>query len=239
MSNQPEIVKFSDLKNRRIIAQQNVAAIGNLDEILLDSETYKIVGFTCKNTKDNKIYIPWSQIVTIGESILINYDKNQEPTLKPDSAITLIGSEILTDKGDKVSLISDYLISLPTGTITFCLFKSTGWHGVLDGIYQFAVESITNVGPKAVIVTESAVTNPEHYKGGLAKMVGQVVQGAKEKTQQEINHLRESLPPKEVIKEKTDLVVKKAKDQLEDLKDKAQEIAGDLKTKAQEFRDKH
>lgn len=239
MSTQPEIVKFSDLKNRRMIAQQNVAEVGHVDEVLIDPEAYKIVGFTCKNAKENTIYIPWSQIVNVGESILINYDQNQEPIIKPDSAITLIGNEILTDKGDKVSNISDYLISLPTGTITFCLFKSIGWHGVLDGIYQFAVESITNVGAKGVIVTEAAVTNPEHYKGGLTQIVSQVVQGAKEKTQQEFNHLKESLPPKEVIKEKTDLVVKKAKDQLEDLKDKAQEIAGDLKTKAQEFRDKH
>jgi uncharacterized protein YrrD len=189
-------LKRSELINRLVINYQTTEDLGKLDEILLEIEQHQVKGFISKSGllgREKRSFL-WNQIQTIGQdSILVNYETEVE--LKSSESIqSLIGAELWTDSGNKVGVITDYLINSKDGKIISYLFTSQGWKGITEGVYCLSTTAIVSSGNKRLIANTEAVEKAEQYSEGLAPTINKVTEFIKEdyeKTMKDLNVVKE------------------------------------------------
>lgn len=202
-------LKRSELINRLVINYQTTEDLGKLEEILLEIEQHQVKGFISKAGllgREKRSFL-WNQIQTIGQdSILVNYETEVE--LKSSELIqSLIGSELWTDSGNKVGVITDYLIDSKDGKIISYLFTSQGWKGLKEGVYCLPSTAIISRGNKRLIANTEAVEKAEQYSEGFAPTMNKVTEFIKEdyqKTMADLTGLKEgaqNLNPKAGEKE--------------------------------------
>ncbi|MFB2837665.1 PRC-barrel domain-containing protein [Floridanema evergladense] len=215
MNRQESVIKQSQLINLLAIDRRTAEELGRVDHLWLNTQTHKVIGLTCKAgfLGSSKQRIIWQQIESIGEhSILVNINAEEfaNPE-KPDEAYTLIGHEVWTDTGSKVGKLVDYLIVPETGAVINYLFTSSGWRGILNGLYILPIDKIQSIGSKRLIVEEATFQEPQFYSEGLNQKVGQFKDFFKTDLEETKRHL--------------DSLAKGAQNIAEQAKDKAQELA--------------
>jgi uncharacterized protein YrrD len=231
-----QVIKRHDLINRRVFGK-NVEEVGKVDQCWVDPQSHQVIGFTCKSgfLGKNKRWFAWSQVDTVGENILLNINAEESTTQQPEKAMVMIGSEILTDGGNPVGALVDYFLDVKTGGVVNYLFKSSGWRGVLDGIYLLAPTGISSVGSKNLIVASEAIADPQQYMEGINQKVGQAkdvltkdlsntmkhVEGVKGVAQNLAEKLQEQA---QIVKEKAQAVKETAQEQAQIVKEKAQAV---------------
>ncbi|MEB3341757.1 PRC-barrel domain-containing protein [Okeania sp.] len=232
-----ELIKHSQLLKRLVLDRETVEEQGYIKELCLDPQSHQVIGFICQSgfLGKQKKYFAWTQIETIGtDAILVNDKPQPDNWEKENNTINIIGNEVLTDTGEKVGSIVEYILNIKTGAVVHYLFKSNGWQGVLDGIYLLAPEVISSTGKKRVIVVNSAVENPECYTEGVAKKLGLFQNFLQEdlvKTREHIDIARsEAKKLASGIQEKAIEVKKQAQEKAEIVKKQAQEKVEDFQT---------
>ncbi|MEB3830919.1 PRC-barrel domain-containing protein [Phormidium sp. CCY1219] len=227
MSTEQQVSKRSDLLDRRVINRATADEIGKLDELWLDPQSHKVVGFSCKagflGMKKN--FFSWNQIHTIGQdSVLINFDAEASAEEKPEGVMNAIGHEVLTDTGTTAGQLVDYMIATQTGTVVSYLFKSSGWRGAVGGTYLLSPEDISSFGSKRLIVVESAVQEPQQYTEGMNQRlnkVGELLQNDYDKTMKDLRGL-----------------IKGAQDVSEQAQNRLQDVSGQAREDALNFADR-
>lgn len=244
MTTAQQVIKRSDFLNRRAIDRKNVEELGRVDQLLIDPQSHYAIGFTCKSgfLGNKKHWFTWSQVETVGENILVNVNPEIPESQKPESAIAMIGSEVLTDRGNKVGEVIDYLFDVKTGNVVSYLFKSSGWRGVLNGIYLLAPAVISSIGSKGVIVGEAAIAEPQQYADGLNQKVGQARDVLKKDLDDTLKHVEGVKGAAQNFAEKfqdqAQLVREKAQDQAQALRERASDQALSMREKAQSVRER-
>lgn len=244
MTTAQQIIKRSEFFNRRVIDRKTVEELGRVDQLWVDPQSHHAIGFTCKSgfLGNKKRWFPWSQVETVGENILVNVNLEAPESQKPESAIAMIGNEVLTDGGNKVGELTDYLFDVKTGYVLNYLFKSSGWRGVLDGIYLLQPAVISSIGSKRVMVAEAAIAELHHYTDGLNQKVGQARDVLKKDLDDTIKHVEEakgvaqSLAEK--LQEKAKVVKEVAQDRAQAVREKAKVVKEVAQDQAQAVREK-
>jgi uncharacterized protein YrrD len=228
MSTAQQIVKRSELLNRRTIDRRTTEEVGRVEQILLDPQSHRAIGFTCKSglLGSKKRWFAWAQVDTVGENVFVNINPELPELQQPEQAMSPIGLEVLTDTGNKAGSVVDYLFDVKTGSVLNYLFKSSGWRGVLDGIYLLPVATISTIGSKRAIVSEAAVSEPEHYTEGLHQKVGMVAEFLQE-------DLDKTLKNVEGVKRGAQSLAEKLQDKALEVRDVAQEKVAELKAQKQ------
>jgi uncharacterized protein YrrD len=226
MSTAQQIVKRSELINRRTIDRRTAEEVGHVDQLWLDPQSHRAIGFTCKSglLGSKKRWFAWAQVDTVGENVFVSINPELPELHQPEQAVSPIGFEVLTDAGNKAGSVVDYLFDVRTGSVLSYLFKSSGWRGVLDGIYLLPVTAISTIGSKRAIVSEAAVSEPQRYAEGLHKKVGQVAEFLQE-------DLDKTLKNVEGVKRSAQSLAEKLQDKALEVRDVAQEKVADLKGK--------
>ncbi|MBE9096979.1 PRC-barrel domain-containing protein [Tychonema sp. LEGE 07203] len=229
MTRSQQIVKRSELLNRRTIDRRTAEEVGRVDRLWLDADSGRAIGFTCKSglLGSKKTWFAWAQVDTVGENVFVTINPELPPLHQPEQAVCPIGLEVLTDSGNKAGTVVDYLFDVQTGSVTNYLFKSNGWRGVLDGIYLLPVGAISTMGSKRAIVSEAAVSEPVQYAEGLHKKVGLVAEFLHEdfdKTLQNVAGVRRGAQN----------LAEKLQDKALEVRDVAQEKVAELKRQRQE-----
>lgn len=224
MSATEQIIRRSELINRRAIDRRTVEDVGHVEQLWLDPQSYQVVGFTCKSglLGKKKRWLTWAQIDTIGENILVNVNQDSPETEQPEHLVLAIGSEVLTDAGNKAGVLVDYLFDTKTGEILSYLFQSSGWRGVLDGIYVLPATAISSRGSKRAIVAEAAVLAAQQYVEGIGQRVGH----ARELLQRDIREVWDDAPS---VRQGAQNLAKN----VEGVKQNAQKLAAGFQDKAQ------
>ncbi|MCA1993621.1 MAG: PRC-barrel domain-containing protein [Coleofasciculus sp. S288] len=232
MDTQPELIKQSEMLNRLVLDCRTTEEVGRVDQLWLNPLFHQVVGLTCKSglLGAKKRLFAWAQIETIGtDSVLVSYDPKEDEPEKPDSAVSLIGHEVWTDAGNKVGKVVDYLFAPDTGAIANYLFVSSGWRGVLDGIYLLPTTAIAGAGSKRVIVVDATVQEPQRYTEGLNQKVTQAAEFFLEdykKTQSDWEAIKRSAQTiTEQVKDTSEKVAKIAQEKLSEVKAKEQEAS--------------
>jgi uncharacterized protein YrrD len=226
MTTAEQIVKRSELINRRTIDRRTAEEVGRVDQLWLDSQSHRAIGFTCKSglLGSKKRWFAWAQVDTVGENVFVNINPELPELQQPEQAMSPIGLEVLTDAGNKAGSVVDYLFDVRTGSVLNYLFKSSGWRGVLDGIYLLPVATISTIGSKRAIVSEAAVSEPEKYTEGLHQKVGMVAEFLQE-------DLDKTLKNVEGVKRGAQSLAEKLQDKALEVRDVAQEKVAELKQK--------
>ncbi len=223
-TSQLQIVRRSELLNRRTIDRSTAEEVGRIDRLWLDANSQRTIGFTCKSglLGSKKTWFAWAQVDTVGENVFVSINPEQPPLHQPEQAVCPIGLEVLTDAGNKAGTVVDYLFDVQTGSVTDYLFSSSGWRGVLDGIYLLPVSAISTLGSKRAIVSEAAVSEPVQYAEGLHKKVGQVAEFLHEDFDRTLKNVAG-------VKRGARNLAEKLQDKALEVKDAAQEKVAELK----------
>lgn len=230
MSTEQQVIQRSQLLNRRVIDRTTAEEIGRLDDLWLDPKTHQVLGFTCKSgfLGRQKHAFTWAQIHTIGtDSILVNVNPETEDPQKPEQAVNVMGHEVLTDSGNTVGQLADYILAAQSGTVVGYLYKSSGWRGVVDGTYLLSPEDISSVGSKRVIVIDSAVQEPQQYTEGMNQRLNQMGEFLKDDYDKSMRDLRTLIRGGQTFAEQ-------AKDRAQEMGEQAQERARILAEQARD-----
>ena len=226
MSFEEQVLKYSQLLNRHVIERTSADDVGVVEQLWLDPKSHQVVGFGCKAglLGRNKRAFAWSQIERIGDNILVNTTPETVDAEKPEGVVTVLGHELCTDAGKEAGKLIDYLLVSKTGSVLNYLFSSSGWRGILDGIYVMSPAAIQSFGTKRIIISEIAALNPELYEEGLHHKIGKAADFAQKDYEKTVDHW-------ENLKQRTQVGK-------EGLKRGAQQLADELQERAQEMKDK-
>ena len=232
MNTQPESVKQTEVLNRLVLDRRTAEEVGRVEQLWLNPQSHHVVGLTCKSgfLGNKKRSFTWAQIEAIGnDSIVVNFNPEELDQEKPEGAVSLMGHELWTDAGNKAGKLVDYLFIPQTGAVVNYLFMSSGWRGVLDGIYLLPSAAIASVGSKRVIVPDAIAQTPEQYAEGWNQKVGQAAEflmedyknthGDWEAIKRGVQNITGQ------VKETTDKVKNIAKEKLSEVKAKGQEVS--------------
>jgi uncharacterized protein YrrD len=222
-----QMVKHSELLNRLVIDRTSAEEVGRVEQLWLNPQSHQVVGLTCKSgfLGKNKRSFTWAQIESVGaDSIIVNLSAAVGDAEKPEQASSAIGREVWTDTGNKVGKIVDYLLVAKTGAVVSYLYSSSGWQGVLEGIYLLLPAAISSFGSKRVMVAEAAVQNPQQYAEGLSQKIGQAAEYFKEDYESTLEHLENAR--------------RRAVDGTQGVKRGAQQLADEFQEKVQEVKEK-
>ncbi len=237
MNTQQELVKQSEVLNQLVLDRGTAEELGRVDHLWLNPQFHQVVGLTCKSgfLGSKKRSFSWAQIEAIGsDSVLVDNSPEEVDLEKSESAVSLIGHEVWTDAGDKAGKIVDYLFVPQTGAVINYLFISSGWRGVLDGIYVLPCTAIASAGSKRVIVADAVAQVPQQYAEGLNQKASQAADFLKEdlkKTHGDWEAIRRSAQNiTEQVKDTTEKVTKIAKEKLSEVKAKEQDTTRPIDT---------
>lgn len=247
MSMQQSVIRQSDLLNQLVLDRRTAEELGRVDYLWLNPKAHRVEGFTCKSgfLGGKKRSFIWDRIESIGaDGIMVNFNAEEfaDPE-KSEQVFSLIGHEVWTKAGDKAGKVVDYLLVPQTAAVVSYLISSSGWRGVLDGIYLLALTDISSIGSKRLLVPDSVVQNPQYYAEGLNQKVSQAAEFIQEdyhKTQTELEGMRRGAQNVAgQFQDKAKQVAGQAKDKAQDVagqvKDKAQDVAGQVKEMAQDM----
>lgn len=236
-----QTLKRSELINRLVLDRRSAEEIGRVEQIWLDPQLHRAISLTCKQgfLGKTKQTFSWSQVETIGsDSMMVNSDTDVETSATPSQGVSAIGHEVWTDSGNKVGKLVDYLLEPLSGAVVYYLFSSSGWRGILEGIYVFSPTSVASIGSKRMIVADAAVQEPELFAEGLNKKITQAAEILKEdyqKTQRDLGVMRRNAQDMaEQAKDRAQVVGRRAQEMAEQAKDRAQEVANKAKEKISE-----
>jgi len=230
MSNQPEVLKQSELLNRLVLDRHTAEEVGRVVQLLLDPPDNRVVALTCKSgfLGSKKQSFTWAQIETIGtDSIMIDVSPEETPTENKESWDVLIGHEVWTDAGNKVGKLADYLLNPKTGDVINYLFSSNGWRGMVDGLYLLPPAAISSIGSKRIITLERLIQNSECYSEGLNKKISQVADLIKEDYEKTLKHV-------ETVRQLPQNVAEQVKDTTKVVTDTVKEKVSEVKTQLQD-----
>lgn len=237
MNTQPKIIRQSELINRLVLERGTAEEVGRVEQWWLNSQSHKVEGFTCKSgfLGSKKQVFTWEQITTIGtDSIMVNNMAEVAQTERQSQAVSLIGHEVWTEAGNKAGKIVDYLFDTQTGAVVNYLFVSSGWRGILDGVYLFPVGAIASVGSKRVIIDDAVVQVPQQYAEGLNQKVTQAAELIREdykKTQEDLEELKRNAQNiADQVRETTEAVTNVAKEKLSEVKEQRQDTSQPAET---------
>jgi uncharacterized protein YrrD len=232
MNTQPEVVQQSEVLNRLVLDRRKAEEVGRVEQLWLNPQSHQVVGLTCKSgfLGNKKQSFTLAQIETIGnDSILVNCDPEEVEPEKPESAVSLIGHEVWTDAGNKAGKIVDYLFVPQTGAVVNYLFVSSGWRGVLDGLYVIPSTAIASVGSKRVIVPDAIVQVPQQYAEGLNQKLSQAAEFIREdakRTQIDLEAIKRGAQSiNEQVRDKTEKLTNIAKEKLSEVKAQQQDAS--------------
>jgi len=228
-TSEQQIVKRSELQGRRTIDRRTAEEVGRVDRLWLDAQSQRAIGFTCKSglLGSKKTWFAWAQVDTVGENVFVTINPELPELHQPEQAVCPIGLEVLTDAGNKAGAVVDYLFDVQTGSVTDYLFSSSGWRGVLDGIYLLPVAAISTIGSKRAIVSEAAVSEPVQYAEGLHQKVGLVAEFLQEDFDKTLKNVAG-------VKRGAQNLAEKLQDKALEVRDVAQEKVAELKRQRHE-----
>lgn len=236
----PEALKQSQLINQLILDRQTAEELGHVGQVLLDPQAHRVVGITCKSgfLGSKKQVYSWNQVHAIGtDSILINTNHEGTVPEQTENWQSPIGREVWTDAGNKVGKLVDYVLEAETGIVLNYLYSSSGWRGMMEGVYLLAPAAVSSVGSTRVIVLDKAVQNPQLHSGGLNKKINQATEFIQEdikKTKQDLGYVGQGIQKVAAqVQEKTQDVAEQAKDQAQIAGEAVQKKVSDLRTPPQ------
>ncbi len=234
MTAEQQTIRGNALINRLVIDRQTAEEVGRVEQLWLDPQAHRLLGFTCKSGlfSNKKRAFTWANIYSIGtDSIVVNNPHETEDPEKPAQVASIIGREVFTETGNKAGKLVDFVLLPHTGTVVNYLYSSNGWRGVLDGIYMFSPADITSIGSKRVMVADVAVQVPQKYAEGLT----QILREDYDKTRRDLETFKRNAQTfAEQAKEKAQEVREQAQERAQTFAEHARERVQDAREHAQE-----
>lgn len=238
MTPQPEIVRHSDLINQLVLDRQTLEELGRVDALWMYPPVHRVLGLICKSgfLGSKKAAFKLAQITAVGENGILT-DSPPDPTdaERVKQLESLLQHEVWSDSGNKIGKVTDCLLNWQTGEITFYLFTSSGWMGVIGEVYQLPPAQILSFSKKRVLVAESAADQFSCYQAGIPQKLNQAKEALAERAETVTEQARERFQIlAEQAKERAELLAQKAREKAQVLNEQIREETQGLTERARD-----
>lgn len=155
------LLKWSDLKGRSVIDIVTAKRVGNVDDLVLDQQTYQIVSLKFKPGMFSTTQtVPIQSIKGIGDdAVTLQIEQGNEPVSPsepppPDLPVLsqIIGNGVVTEGGKLIGEISNVHLSLQPLAITgYEVSKG----GIFSKTHVFEITPAVHYGEKLVVIPDS------------------------------------------------------------------------------------
>jgi uncharacterized protein YrrD len=152
----------NDLIGCELVAFQEKATAGKIDDVIIDPNTGAVLGFGFKFQRERKV-IPINEVRTFGpDFVIINSAESisePEDVIRISEALALeapiIGEKVETESGQKLGEVSDYTIELSKmGLDKLYVRPSMGLNFLVTDLI-ISAKNIIEIQKKKIIVTDS------------------------------------------------------------------------------------
>jgi sporulation protein YlmC with PRC-barrel domain len=156
-----EQLKWNELKGRAVIDITTAKRVGSVDDLVLDGQTYQIVGLKFKPGLFNATKtVPVNLIKGIGDDAVTLQLEQESPPASSDQPAPqnlpalsqIIGNGVVTEGGKHIGEISNVCLSWQPLAITgYEISKG----GIFSKTHTFEITSAVHYGEKLVIIPDS------------------------------------------------------------------------------------
>ncbi len=227
MSDQPDLIRHSDLLNRLVLDRKSTEELGRVERVWMHPPVHRVLGFICKSglLGSKRFAFNLQQVKSLGSaSIVVDSTPVETNAVEVGHLETLIGNELWSDGGDQIGKIIDCLFNQRTGVIKEYLFKAEGWQGVTGKVYRLPPHRILNFGKKRVLVAAAVTNKFPLYQEGIEQRLSKAGDRLAERYNKATQELQGSLSNlQSSLSDQTQEVVHQARGRLQQWKKTASE----------------
>jgi uncharacterized protein YrrD len=230
MSQQPTVIKQSDLLNQVVLDRASMREVGHIEVLWTYPKAHRVFGFICQSgwLGSRKTAFNLDQLEAIGsDGIITNSPPVETDAEKVRQLESLVNYEVWTDAGDRVGKISDYTFDLQSGEIQHYLYVSSGWGGIGGSIYMLPPNYILRLGNRRAVVPEGAVESFAIYRAGIQEQFSK----AKDLLREEKTQVSEEM--RSLVQQARE----KARSLTEQAREKARLVADQVREQTSQFVD--
>ena len=164
--------------NTQVITRNTGIRLGVVKELLVDVDQREVVAL---GLRDNVLslsgipkYMYLNSITKSGDVVLVeNEDVIEDVDI--DAYSKLINSEVITETGEPLGRVRDFVFNLEDGKVHSLIIASIGLPQIpeqLISTYELPVEEIVSSGPHRVIVFEGAEDRLKQISEGILERLG-------------------------------------------------------------------
>lgn len=178
---QPREVRLtrSDVVGKAVITRTSGLKLGVVRQAWVDASRWELVSLDVAPNAlamgESADAVMLQSLRQVGDVVLVHDESVLESNLSTYGLNTLVGSELVTESGEYLGRVRDYLFSPESGKVVDIVFDSLGVPLVPDSIvstYSLKVEEVVTAGPGRIIAMEGAERRLEQLTSGIAERLG-------------------------------------------------------------------
>ncbi len=164
--------------NTQVIARDTGKRLGVVKDLLVDVDQREVVAL---GLRDNVLsltgmlkYMYLNSIKQTGDVVLVE-DEDVIEDIDSEMYTNLINSEVITETGEPLGRVRDFIFNLDEGQIDSLIIASLGLPQIPDqfiSTYELPIEEIMSSGPNRVIVFEGAEDRISQLTEGILERLG-------------------------------------------------------------------
>lgn len=154
---------------------------GTVKELVINSQRKQVVAIAIaqKGWLKELKYIPYSKIRSIGEdAITVDHGATLEKGASLPEIVKLVrekveltGARLVTENGNILGLVDEYLIDLLTGEIVGLEFGDNFINSMIKGRAYLDIAHVRTIGKEVIVCHEDALANLVKVEGGMSNTV--------------------------------------------------------------------
>ncbi|KAH7425539.1 hypothetical protein KP509_11G059600 [Ceratopteris richardii] len=165
-------LKRSNIIAKQVISQSSARIIGFVSQLWISVKLFSVVALEVRPSllsgDVDKVFL--ADICQIGDVVLVNDESALENEITALDCETLVGYDVITEKGNGIGKIRDFSFDIQDGKLNFLEFDSIGFSLVpssLISTYRLNVEDVIEVLPDYVVVKMGAESRIRRLTKGL------------------------------------------------------------------------
>lgn len=178
---QPREVRLtrSDVVGKAVITRTSGLKLGVVRQAWVDASRWELVSLDVAPNAlaigESSDAVMLQSLRQVGDVVLVHDESVLESNLSTYGLNTLVGCELVTESGEYLGRVRDYLFHPDSGKVVDIVFDSLGVPLIPDSIvstYSLNVVEVVTAGPGRIIAKEGAERRLEQLTSGIAERLG-------------------------------------------------------------------
>jgi len=169
----------SDVVGKAVITRTSGLKLGVVRQAWVDASRWELVSLDVAPNAlaigESSDAVMLQSLRQVGDVVLVHDESVLESNLSTYGLNTLVGCELVTESGEYLGRVRDYLFHPETGKVVDIVFDSLGVPLIPDSIvstYSLNVVEVVTAGPGRIIAKEGAERRLDQLTSGIAERLG-------------------------------------------------------------------
>ncbi|MEM9217498.1 MAG: hypothetical protein AAGD25_24555 [Cyanobacteria bacterium P01_F01_bin.150] len=186
-ANSSILIRHSEILRQQVLDHQTLEALGRVETLWMYPQVNRVLGIVCKPGwfGPTRLVVKLPQVKSVKTHVLVQGVLEETVVNKVQQLESLIGTEVWSEGGEQIGLITDCLFDLSSGVIIRYLMVLEGQvpavvAGVTDGIYLLSPKQIKSFSHQRVLIADETVHELRLYSEGLRLKLTQLSSSLKQ-----------------------------------------------------------